>query len=79
MGAVVCGVGVGLAKDAQAKGRPTGDGRDIALGGLGGMEGGFALMGIFPSSHQEGSTTQWSPERAAPSERTIGAGLSLRF
>jgi hypothetical protein len=74
-GAVILGVGLGLAKQQSDHHRPTSAAAaNLALAGLGGIVGGGLLMGLFPGTHQEGSTTQWStPVRA------VGGSFGVRF
>lgn len=77
--AVVLGVGLGLAAGAEARHQSAEGPRDVAVGGLVGVVGGLVIMGMFPSTRQEGSTTQWSPERAPAGGRTIGGSWGFRF
>jgi hypothetical protein len=71
-GVVLVGVAVGMAMHEQRQHRPTTDGPvNLAMGGGLTILGGCVLMAIFPGTHQEGSTTQWSP--------TVGGNLGVRF
>lgn len=76
-GAVLLGIGLGMAKaDRQQHRQSSQTAKDLAFTGLGGIVGGGLLMAVFPGVHQEGATTQWSPE---PAGRTIGGSIGVRF